>query len=359
MKFGVNQRDRYRFTLSDVNVITLEELPNFKGEVERVYANEQRVIIICNIRNLGGIYLRKNIYYKGIGFERNKEDSFILLHSFEYRNYILKQVCLGVNHLIVLTYNLNEKKQIVYGVSDNTYSELGDKANNLELDKLTEITFGNIDNDSIKKIACGARHTLILCGNKETNQENILYCLGDNSQGQCCGFSSQVNKPQRIEINNKSEIVDVYCGATHNLIKLANGNLLTWGDAEGGKLGYVEEHLTQFKPQEILMLKQKNIIYVSMGYQMTVIASGQSPEQYNDIKIKNTNEIVSDSMRGTGTGSVVLQEMELKGEHNNEGKPEGQTGMTENNLLPFPQMMFQKNLLNQFPKNTNNNGSNV
>jgi hypothetical protein len=96
-----------------------------------------------------------------------------------------------------------------------------------------------------------------------------------------------------------------------------------------------------------------------MGYQMTVIASGQSPEQYNDIKIKNTNEIVSDSMRGTGTGSVVLQEMELKGGQNDGGKPEVQTGMTENNLLPFPQMMFQKNLLNQFPKSTNNNESNV
>ncbi len=66
----------------------------------------------------------------------------------------------------------------------------------------------------IEKIAVGARHSLILL------KDGDLYAFGDNSDGQCTGYTTRYPSPVKISFDNKEKIVDVYSGYTHCLIIL-------------------------------------------------------------------------------------------------------------------------------------------
>lgn len=98
-------------------------------------------------------------------------------------------------------------------MGDNTYGELGiDNISTIE--KPTRVTFKFNNGVGIKKLAVGARHTLILLENGE------LYAFGDNSEGQCTGFSTRYPSPAKIDFDHKEKIIDVYSGYSHNLIIL-------------------------------------------------------------------------------------------------------------------------------------------
>jgi RCC1 and BTB domain-containing protein len=99
----------------------------------------------------------------------------------------------------------------VYAIGDNTFGELG-LQNEMQVEKFTKLSLKLKAN--IKKIAVGARHTLILLDNNE------LYAFGDNSEGQCTGQNARYSYPTKVEIEAKEKIVDIYCGYNHNLIVL-------------------------------------------------------------------------------------------------------------------------------------------
>jgi alpha-tubulin suppressor-like RCC1 family protein len=144
-------------------------------------------------------------------------------------------------------------------------------------------------NGNIKKIAAGARHCLVLLDNGE------LYAFGDNSEGQCTGFSTRYSFPVKVDIESREKIVDVYSGYSHNLIILSkynllntgNGEMFTWGDTSSGKLGYFEGNLTQTVPRIIQGLKGKYANNVSLGFQMTVIST--SSFENSLVNISNIN----------------------------------------------------------------------
>ena len=141
----------------------------------------------------------------------------------------------------------------------------------------------------IKKISSGARHLLFLLDNGE------MYCVGDNSEGQCCGATSNCAYPVKLEINSKSKIIDCYSGYNHNLIILENGSVYTWGNTANGKLGYYEDKFTQDTPKEILGMKIKCINNVCLGYQLTVISSGKYEDSLliknKPKEVQNINEL--------------------------------------------------------------------
>jgi alpha-tubulin suppressor-like RCC1 family protein len=67
---------------------------------------------------------------------------------------------------------------------------------------------------SIYKIATGARHSLVLLKNGD------LYAFGDNSDGQCTGYTTRFTTPNKINFENKEKIIDVYSGYNSCLIIL-------------------------------------------------------------------------------------------------------------------------------------------
>ena len=66
----------------------------------------------------------------------------------------------------------------------------------------------------ISKIAVGARHSLVLL------KDGDLYAFGDNSDGQCTGFSTRYAIPTKIIFDQKEKIVDIFCGYNHCMIVL-------------------------------------------------------------------------------------------------------------------------------------------
>ncbi len=120
---------------------------------------------------------------------------------------------------------------------------------------------------AIKKVSTGARHSLVLLEN------GFLYAFGDNSEGQCAGSQTRYNTPVKISLDTLDKIVDVFSGYNHNLIVLASGEMLTWGDTSSGKLGYYEGNMTQTTPRLIQSLKGKYPNQVALGFGMTVIST--------------------------------------------------------------------------------------
>lgn len=155
----------------------------------------------------------------------------------------------------------------VYGIGDNTYGELGQLKSNL--DSFEEMDFTSVfQNNTIEKVSVGARHTLFLLSNGE------VYCIGDNSESQCFGFSTRISDPVKIDLDYQEKVIDIYSGYAHNMIVMENGDILSWGDATNDKLGYKEEHYSQSAPKAILSLKYKSPNNICLGYHMSFISTG-------------------------------------------------------------------------------------
>lgn len=120
-----------------------------------------------------------------------------------------------INQIIFFIKNLVDKR--LFAIGDNTYGEIGIE-DNCNLEKVNEIKFFNnnnqINNQKISKIAVGARHSLVLLN------DGSLYSFGDNSDGQCTGFSTRYNAPNKIATELSGKIVDVKCGYNHCIVIL-------------------------------------------------------------------------------------------------------------------------------------------
>ena len=280
IKFGIDENEKYRFgILPNKTYIKEIQLPEKNMEIKHIYAFGKRIILQKRTNDN-----KEFIYMGGMDFSGFELDDFQILKFNEelFLNKKIKNLCLGTNHCIIL-----DEENNLYGIGDNTYGELGvskvnvDSFSLLDKDLLSKIWFQNADKSKfsnknefqIKKVVCGSRHTLIL------SSDGKIICLGDNSENQCYGLETRLQKPIKLELGIEKEIVDVYSGYTHNLIILKNGDkeeILTWGDASMGKLGYNEDHLSQSNPKEILALKEKCVNYVCLGFQMSVIVTGSN-----------------------------------------------------------------------------------
>ena len=280
IKFGIDENEKYRFGILPKKTYIKEiQLPEKNMEIKHIYAFGKRIILQKRTKDN-----KEFIYMGGMDFSGFELDDFQILKFNEelFLNKKIKNLCLGTNHCIIL-----DEENNLYGIGDNTYGELGvskvnvDSFSLLDKDLLSKIWFQNADKSKfsnknefqIKKVVCGSRHTLIL------SSDGKIICLGDNSENQCYGLETRLQKPIKLELGIEKEIVDVYSGYTHNLIILKNGDkeeILTWGDASMGKLGYNEDHLSQSNPKEILALKEKCVNYVCLGFQMSVIVTGSN-----------------------------------------------------------------------------------
>ena len=115
----------------------------------------------------------------------------------------------------------------MYVLGDNGYGELGLDNSVFEKSPVKNSFFNNL-NLTIKKIATGGRHTLVLTKNGE------VYAFGDNSEGQCSGYLSFYKVPIKVSFKNEEKIVDIACGYNHSIAYNEKGILYTWGDTTYG-----------------------------------------------------------------------------------------------------------------------------
>ena len=252
VRFGTDIINKYANVPNTV-CQKIEQLPELNGPITNILAFE-KIKIFCTENN--------EIFIGGRDFSGIEINEYILLKKFDNK---IENIYLQKESCIVQDSNNN-----IFGLGDNSYKELG-IGFNFSMNEFKKLGF-KFSKSPIKKISAGARHLLFLL------QSGELYCVGDNSEGQCCGATSTCVFPAKLELNSKKKIVDCYAGYNHNLIILENGSVYTWGNTANGKLGYYEDKFTQDTPKEILGMKIKCINNVCLGYQLTVIASGKEED---------------------------------------------------------------------------------
>ena len=248
IKFGTSIINKY-VQIPNMQTQILEKLPeNINGNINKIIAFEKRKIF-CTETN--------EIYLSGCDFNGMEIDEYVLLKKFDTNItniFLQKEGCL-----------VQDVNGDIFALGDNSYRELGYRSGFSDEFKPFRYKF---DNKKIKKLAVGARHILILLDTGE------LYCMGDNSENQCCATTSTCGFPNKVEINNE-KIVDCYAGYNHNLVITESGSVYTWGNTDNGKLGYLEDKVSQEKPKEILWMKIRCINHVCLGSQITIIVTGK------------------------------------------------------------------------------------
>ena len=268
INFGTNLMNKY-VSIPNTPSQSLENIPNdIANNINKIIAFEKRKIFCTN---------QNEIYIGGRDFYGTEIDEYVLLKKFGKN---IKNIFLQKEGCIV-----QDEDNEIFALSDNSYRELGLShgfTNEFEPLRL------RFTKSKIKKIAAGARHLLILL------EDGELFCLGDNSEGQCCGATSTCEFPNKVETKTKAKIVDCYAGYNHNLIILENGSVYTWGNTDFGKLGYYEDKNSQDTPKEILWMQIRCINYVCLGNQISVIAVGKKEDSIveNYIKTKPQEEPV-------------------------------------------------------------------
>jgi alpha-tubulin suppressor-like RCC1 family protein len=192
------------------------------------------------------------------------------------------QIASGTSHTAIVT---SEASNNLYVSGNNLYGQLGRNGGNSQAN-FTNIKHGggNIIDQKVLKVACGARHTILI-----TNEDNNnLYVTGYNLNGYL-GLGNQTQlqvftKNQHSNILGK-KFIDVSCGASHSLI-ISNesiNNLYVTGENWDGNLGIGTSggatHQIAFRNTKIdntTPIINKKVIKCSGGYYHSVILTNES-----------------------------------------------------------------------------------
>ena len=204
-----------------------------------------RVLILTN---------KNYLLMKGTLFNMDIAEDYTIIATFKET---ILNLHAGINDCLIL----DDKSNILL-VGHGEYGEFG-LENTIDLTKKGQYLINdyfNRNNLEINKMSTGARHSLVLCSNGE------VYCFGDNSDGQCCGYEKIVTSPVKVKFENNSEfIVDIKAGFNHSIAKSKSGKIFVWGDSTWDKLGFKETRIDQYVPVEVSDMKIRNVIRIFAG----------------------------------------------------------------------------------------------
>ncbi|KAI8833310.1 regulator of chromosome condensation 1/beta-lactamase-inhibitor protein II [Chytriomyces cf. hyalinus JEL632] len=140
-----------------------------------------------------------------------------------YRDDSVKAVACGANHSLLLTQN-----GTVYGAGSNSHGQLGQSS------EPTQSMFKKLSlpHDTVfETIACGWNHSFGI------DSSGAIWAFGDNSYGQL-GFNPQSNAEARIvQLNNQTRPIKIALGLRHSLVLFEDGHVFGWGETKAGALG--------------------------------------------------------------------------------------------------------------------------
>ncbi|CAG0899268.1 unnamed protein product [Darwinula stevensoni] len=157
----------------------------------------------------------------------------------------------------------------VFGFGYNAESQLGlgDTSIHLEPMELSLPFKSDQLGCGIKKLASGADHSMLL------NELGDVYVWGGNSEGQL-GMSSvsDVKTPRLLE----RAVKDIACGYYHSALVTKDGKLLTFGEAEAGKLGFPMDFGRNFRvPQEVSIQESLHSVACGGGHTLALSDEGR------------------------------------------------------------------------------------
>nr|XP_055168983.1 probable E3 ubiquitin-protein ligase HERC6 isoform X2 [Nyctereutes procyonoides] len=121
----------------------------------------------------------------------------------------------------------------------------------------------------IKQVSCGHYHSLAL------SEGGQVFSWGSNSDGQLGlgrEFPSQAS-PQRVRSLDGILLAQVAAGGAHSFALSLSGTSFGWGRNNAGQLALCKNNVSgqSYKPHSISALKNLGVIYISCGYEHTVV----------------------------------------------------------------------------------------
>ncbi len=115
----------------------------------------------------------------------------------------------------------------------------------------------------VTKVQCGTAFTLVL------STQGLLYSWGFGKSGSLgLGEKSFTAVPLWIELLYSREkcqnMTDISCGSSHSLSVDSQGNVYSWGNGQGGRLGHGIE-VGENSPRQIQALQGKFIKFIEAG----------------------------------------------------------------------------------------------
>ena len=215
------------------------------GNIIQFKCFADRVVIFTN---------KNHLLMKGTLFNMDLAEDYTIIATFKETVLNLHA---GINNCLILDNNSN-----LLLIGHGEYGEFG-LENTIDLTKPGQYLINDYFNKNdleINKISTGARHSLVLC-----NDGNV-YCFGDNSDGQCCGYEKIVTIPSKVNFQNNDEfIVDIKAGFNHSIAKTKSGKIFVWGDSTWDKLGFKETRIDQYIPVEVSDMKIRNVFKIFAG----------------------------------------------------------------------------------------------
>jgi alpha-tubulin suppressor-like RCC1 family protein len=166
---------------------------------------------------------RKLALYLSMDDLQDGKSTFLAIPG--YAECDLVEIVSGAAHFFVhVKPSQGTEEEAIFGLGDNRFFQQG-HARPTSWETLHKIDFFDASMPFITKVACGNLHTAFLCA------DGALYLSGDDSKGQCGGFSEQ--EPSLVEFpllaNHASDIdvLDVACGSNHTVVLTSEGVFVT------------------------------------------------------------------------------------------------------------------------------------
>ncbi|KAK9116105.1 hypothetical protein Sjap_015052 [Stephania japonica] len=114
--------------------------------------------------------------------------------------------------------------------------------------------------EKVRLIAVGAFHNLALL------EEGTVWAWGNNEYGQL-GTGDTQPRSQPIPVQGLSDLilVDIAAGGWHSTALTNEGEVYGWGRGEHGRLGFGDDKSSKMVPQRVQLLEGEDIVQVSCG----------------------------------------------------------------------------------------------
>ena len=224
----------YNFTNKVTEDITIYAVWEKEAVKQMALGNDHTLILTSNNK----LYVSGNNQYGQLGLGDNEKRSTLTeVSSDYYNNKTIKQIAAGGNHSLILT---EDGEVYAFGRNDKGQLGLGDRN---DRNVPTKLNSSNYDNKKIIQVSIGTAHSLIL------TEDGKIYSFGDNSTGQL-GLGNVLGKivPTKIDSSHygNKKIVQVIAGGAHSFILTEGGEVYAFGNNGFGRLGLGDSNIRKF-----------------------------------------------------------------------------------------------------------------
>ncbi|KAL4472586.1 hypothetical protein ABPG74_018535 [Tetrahymena malaccensis] len=196
-----------------------------------------------------------------------------------------------------------------------------------------------LSNTYIASVACGEGHTLALSKNNE------LFSWGLNSSGQLGRVSDSLKSsdPKKIVFFEDKSIKQIACGSKHSLVLLQDGTVYSWGSNQYGQLGFDQDNNTQntiasTQNMELISQNSSQIFNQQLNQNNTTSQFQQQQFNQNNMDFQAANQFNGNELAQLNNVHSGLQLGNVQTINNNQS----QTFMSPNSFVSGRNQIGQK-----------------